>query len=127
MSPDFSNDSAWAPMGFQDAKFVVEFNRMPLFIAGYHLKLLSEIWGPLWDSFKFFVVISSKTTGMMFLNLFSNGIAISRICGWAAGAVRNLKKCRHSRKFNVIIISVFKELGRTDRASCGVTPSESKV
>ena len=41
-------------------------------------------------------------------------------------AVLNLKKCLHSLKFIVTTISVFKELGKTDLASCGVDPAFNK-
>ena len=52
-------------------------------------------------------------------------MATSRICGCAAGAVRSLKKCRHSRRLAVITTSVLRLVGRTARASCGVQPQSS--
>jgi len=58
-----------------------------------------------------------------------SGLVTSFICGWAApvaSAALNLKKCRHSRKLQVITTSVFKLFGRTDLASCGVHPQSSK-
>lgn len=65
---------------------------------------------------------SLNKTGAFSLSCRESSQATSRICGCAAVLVLNSKKCRHSLKFAVITISVFKLLGRTARASCGVAP-----
>ena len=68
----------------------------------------------------------SKAIGKQLTCVFvDHGLLRKNVWGWAAGAVRSLKKCRHSRRLAVITTSVLRLLGSTDRASWGVHPKLS--